>query len=160
LGFTTVADGRYQNSPEASTFLVKGKPQYLGAMAEVMMDQMETWRKMPESARTGQPASQETTDVEDNPFWHVLVPAIAALALPVAQGAADRLGIARATEPSWLDVGGGSGVWSAVWLKTNPKGHGFQLDWPTVNKIAREFVTKFGVNAGFETIDGDFHTVD
>ena len=37
---------------------------------------------------------------------------------------------------------------------------GFQLDWPVVNGIARDFVGKFGVGDRFETIDGDFHTTD
>src|SRR5579862_1088454 len=36
LGLLSLSNGRYANSPEASLFLVKGKPSYLGAMAEVM----------------------------------------------------------------------------------------------------------------------------
>jgi hypothetical protein len=51
-------------------------------------------------------------------------------------------------------------VWSAVWLPTNKQARGFQLDWPTVNKIAKGFVGKSGVADRFETIDGDFHTTD
>ena len=36
LGLLILSAGRYQNSPDASAFLVKGKSSYLGAMAEVM----------------------------------------------------------------------------------------------------------------------------
>ena len=96
----------------------------------------------------------------DNDFWHILVPAIASLSYPVAQMVTERLGIAKAGPIRWLDVGGGSGVWSAVWLKANSKAKGVQLDWPVVNRIAKDFVGKFGVGNRFETIDGDFHTVD
>ncbi len=160
LGLLTLSGGRYQNTPEASAFLVKGKPSYLGGMAEVFLDDLETWRKLPESAKTGLPVAQDTADVADNPFWHVLVPAIAALALPVAQVAADRLGVAKAGAASWLDVGGGSGVWSAVWLGANKLAKGVQLDWPQVNEIARGFVANFGVADRFHTIDGDFHSTD
>jgi hypothetical protein len=160
LGLLTLSGGHYRNSPEASAFLVKGKRGYLGPMAEVFMDDLETWRKLPESAKTGLPVAAHTADMADNPFWHVLVPAIASLSLPTAQMAADRLKLAEAGAVSWLDVGGGSGVWSAVWLGANKQAKGVQLDWPNVNKIAHGYVAGFGVVDRFHTIDGDFHFTD
>lgn len=160
LGLVTLANGRYANTPEASAFLVKGKPSYLGGMAEVMTDALTDWAKLPEAVKTGAPTGASTADMADNEFWHVLVPAIAALSFPVAQMAAERLGVAKAGAVKWLDVGGGSGVWSAVWLGANKEARGTQLDWPVVNKIARGFVAGFGVGDRFETIDGDFHTTD
>ena len=160
VGLLTLSEGQYRNSPDASQFLVKGKPSYLGGMAEVFLEDFVTWQKLPESAKTGLPSAANTPEVADNPFWHVLVPAIAALSFPVAQMAAERLGIAKAGAVSWLDVGGGSGVWSAVWLGANKQAKGTQLDWPNVNKIGREFVGGFGVADRFQTIDGDFHTTD
>ena len=160
LGMLTLSDGRYQNTPEASTFLVKGKPSYLGGMAEVFLDDFGTWQKLPEAAKTGLPTAPATTDVVDNPFWHTLVPAIAALSFPVAQFAGERLGVPTAGPISWLDVGGGSGVWSAAWLGMNNQATGYQVDWPTVNAIGCEFVKNFGVADRFKTINGDFHTTD
>ena len=160
LGFLTLSNGLYQNSADASAFLVKGKSSYLGGMAEVFLQDFPTWQNLPEAAKTGHPSARETADVADNPFWHVLVPAIAALSFPVAQMAAERLGVAKAGAVSWLDVGGGSGVWSAVWLGANKQATGYQLDWPNVNKIGRGFVSNFGVADRFQTIDGDFHTTD
>ncbi|MBZ5698522.1 MAG: methyltransferase domain-containing protein [Acidobacteriia bacterium] len=160
LGLLTLSEGRYQNTPDASLYLVKGKPSYLGAMAEVYLQDFPTWQKLPEAAKTGLPSAPDDSEVVDNPFWHVLVPAIAALSFPVAQMAAERLGIAKASAVSWLDVGGGSGVWSAVWLGVNKQATGTQLDWPNVNKIGRGFVASFGVADRFQTIDGDFHTTD
>jgi SAM-dependent methyltransferase len=160
LGLLSLSQGRYQNSPDASLFLVKGKPSYFGGMAEVFLQDFATWQNLPESAKTGLPGASNTADMADNPFWHVLVPAIAALSFPVAQMAAERLGIAQTGAVSWLDVGGGSGVWSAVWLGANKQAKGTQLDWPNVNKIARGYVAGFGVADRFQTIDGDFHTTD
>src|SRR6476661_7140837 len=160
LGLLNLSGGRYQNTSDASAFLVKGKPSYLGAMAEVMLEDFGTWQKMPEAAKTGLPSAANTTDMADNPFWHQLVPAIAALSYPIAQMSAERLGIAKAGAVSWLDVGGGSGVWSAVWLGANKQAIGTQLDWPNVNKIGRGFVSNFGVADRFQTIDADFHTTD
>ena len=160
LGLLNLSEGKYRNTPEASAFLVKGKPSYFGAMAEVFLEDFPTWQKMPDAVKSGTPSASNTSDVVDNPFWHALVPAIASLSFPVAQIAAERLGISKAGAISWLDVGGGSGVWSAVWLGANKQAQGTQLDWPNVNKIAREFVSGFGVADRFHTIDGDFHTAD
>jgi SAM-dependent methyltransferase len=160
LGLLTLSNGRYQNTPESSAFLVKGKPAYFGGMAEVMTGSLTDWATLPEAVKTGNPSAVATADMADNEFWHLLVPAIAALSFPVAQMAAERLSIAKAGAVSWLDVGGGSGVWSAVWLGANAQAKGVQLDWPMVNKIAKGFVSNFGVASRFETIDGDFHKVD
>jgi ubiquinone/menaquinone biosynthesis C-methylase UbiE len=125
-----------------------------------MTSSLPDWATLPEAVKTGSPTSEHTADVADNSFWHILVPAIAALSFPVAQMAAERLNIARAGAIRWLDVGGGSGVWSAVWLSANKQAEGVQLDWPVVNTIAKGFVGNFGVADRFVTIDGDFHTVD
>ena len=76
LGLLRLDAGKYQNTAEASAFLVKGRPSYLGAMAEVFLDDFGTWQKLPEAARTGLPTAPLTADVADNPFWHVLVTAI------------------------------------------------------------------------------------
>jgi hypothetical protein len=124
LGLVNQSGVNYVNSPEASFYLVKGKPAYLGGMAEVFMDELPVWAKLGEAVRTGAPQAPNTADVVENPFWEVLVPAIAALSAPVARIAAERLGIAQAGAISWLDVGGGSGIWSATWLSANPQARG------------------------------------
>ena len=160
LGLAVAAKGRYANAPDASTFLVRGKPSFFGGMAEVMCGSLVDWATLPEATKTGRPTAASSSDEPDNEFWHVLVPAIAALSFPVAQLAADRLRIAKAGAVRWLDVGGGSGVWSAVWLSANRKATGVQLDWPGVNRIAKGYVGGFGVADRFQTIDGDFHTTD
>ena len=160
LGVLTLSGTTYRNTPEAAAFLVKGTPSDFGALAEVFLEEFGTWQKLPEAVKTGLPTAPYTADVSDNPFWHVLVTAIAPLSFPVARIAADRMALETAGPISWLDIGGGSGVWSAVWLGINSEAIGCQLDWPRVNTIGREFVGKFGVGNRFKTIDGDFHTAD
>ena len=160
FGLITCENGRYDNTPEASTFLVEGRPSYLGGMAEVFLGEFPKWQRLPEAAQSGTPATTHTADVPDNEFWHKLVPAIAALGYPVAQFAAERLRIANRAAFTMLDIGGGSGVFSAVWLGANRQAQAVQLDWPQVNAIGRGYVAKFGVVDRFRTIDGDFHTAD
>jgi hypothetical protein len=63
LGLVTLSAGRYQNSPDASAFLVKGKPSYLGSMAEVFLHDFPTWQSLPQAAKTGLPCASNTSDV-------------------------------------------------------------------------------------------------
>lgn len=160
LGFLTLSGGCYRNAPDAAEFLVEGKPGYFGGFPKVMLAEFNEWQGLPEIARTGRPKMADTTDVQENPFWEDLVPAIAVLAVPVALAAAERLKLADAGPISIFDVGGGSGIYSALWLGINPKARSTQFDWANVNRIAKNIVGRHGVADRFRTVDGDFHTAD
>lgn len=158
LGLVRHDTGRYVNAPDASTFLVRGRPAYLGGFAHVLARGMAQWADLADVVRSGVPAG--SVEVEENPFWEVLVPAIAGLSIPVAHQAARSLRLAEAGPIRWLDLGGGSGVFSAIWLGHNRQARGVQLDWPNVNRVARDFVARHGVAERFETTDGDLHTTE
>ena len=159
LGLMTVSGGRYRNAPDAAEFLVEGKPGYMGGFAKVVFARSPGRTRLPDAVRTGQTEASEAEKPE-NPFWEELVPAIAVLSIPVILAAAERLKLAAAGPISILDVGGGSGVYSAIWLGMNPQARATQLDWPNVNRLARGFVGARGVADRFRTVDGDFHTTD
>src|SRR5258706_5051 len=97
---------------------------------------------------------------DNQPSPEKIMHLVAGLSFPGAAAAAARLGLAGAGPVSWLDVGGGSGVYSAVWLGMNKQARAVQLDWANVNRIAKGFVAKFGGADRFQTLDGDFHTTD
>jgi predicted O-methyltransferase YrrM len=160
LGLVELHDGNYRNSPEAVTFLVEGRPACLSGFAKVMLADMGNWVALPDAVRAGAPVKDATTDVADNPLWEELVPAIAPQSSPVAMIAGDMLRLAEAGEISILDVGGGSGVYSAIWLGLNPAARSTQLDWGPVNAIARRFVAERGAADRFTCVDGYFHTTD
>jgi ubiquinone/menaquinone biosynthesis C-methylase UbiE len=160
LGLIELIDGKYQNSPEASEFLVQGKPAYTGGFVKFHFADMARWSDMPEVVRTGIAIATDTADVAENPFWEQLVPAIAVLSVPSALTAADKLNLANAGPISILDVGGGSGVYSAIWLDMNPQASSTQIDWKNVNRIAGAFTAEHGAGDRFRTVDGDFHTID
>jgi hypothetical protein len=158
LNLVTVAEGKYANSPEAAAFLVEGKPSSLTGLARVALHGMPDWAKLSEAVKTGGPVMAQSIDAQDHPFWSILVTAIAPLAFPCAEAVVAQLDVARRGPLSILDVGGGSGIFSAVLLKANREARATQVDWPTVNAIARGFVAKLGVVDRFHTVDGDIHT--
>jgi hypothetical protein len=158
LGLVSLDHGRYANTPESSAFLVEGKPAYMGGFLKCEGLAMEQWMKLGDSVKTGAPFVDEVQ--EPSSFFEELVPAIAPLSMPAAQMAIGELGLATAGPQAILDVGGGSGVFSAFWLRANPHASSTQIDFPIVNRIAREYVGRYGVGDRFRTIDGDFHTTE
>jgi ubiquinone/menaquinone biosynthesis C-methylase UbiE len=119
---------------------------------------MEPWMRLGDIVRSGEPLGDQ--QAPDPGFFEELVPAIAPLSMPAAQLAATELRLASAGPISILDIGGGSGVFDAVWLRANPLATATQIDFPNVNRVAREYVGRFGVGDRFRTVDGDFHTTD
>ncbi len=158
LGLVELRDGRYRNTAEAAAFLVEGKPACLSDFAKLKLAHMGDLAALPEVVRAGGPVTDATVEVADNPHWEKVVQAIAAQSVPVATIAADLLRLAEAGEISILDVGGGSGIYSAIWLELNPAARSTQLDWGPINAIARRLVAERGVADRFTCIDGDFHT--
>ncbi|MFI7672160.1 methyltransferase [Actinophytocola sp. NPDC049390] len=160
LGLVEAHDGRYRNSPDAATYLVDGRPECLSDFARLKMGHMGALSDLPDVVRAGEPLTNAVVEVADNPHWERLVTAIAAQSAPVAAIAAETLRLADAGEISILDVGGGSGVYSATWLKLNPAARATQLDWRPINAIAARRLADQGVADRFTCIDGDFHTTD
>ena len=160
LGLIGMSGGAYRNTAESSAYLIEGRPTYIGGFAKLMLAEAGNWSALPQVIRTGAPVLAETYDVADNPFWEELVPAIAPVSAAAAKIAADTLRLAEAGEISILDVGGGSGIYSAIWLGINPAARSTQLDWGPVNAIARRMVGERGVADRFSCIDGDLHSTD
>ncbi|HEY0640307.1 MAG TPA: class I SAM-dependent methyltransferase [Pseudonocardiaceae bacterium] len=161
LELVEVRDGRYRNTPEAAAYLVDdGRPECLTSFATFKLAQMGTVVSLPDVVRLGGPVTDAAVTVADNPHWGKVVRAIAAQSVPVAMIAAEELRLAEAGAISILDVGGGSGIYSAIWLGLNPAARATQLDWGPINAIAREFLAERGLAARFTCVDGDLHTTD
>ncbi|PSL51673.1 ubiquinone/menaquinone biosynthesis C-methylase UbiE [Saccharothrix carnea] len=160
LGLVELSGGRYRNTPEAAAFLVEGRPASLSEFAKLKLGHMGALTALPDVVRAGGPVTDATVEVADNPHWEKVVTAIAAQSVPVAKIAAEVLGLADRGEVSVLDVGGGSGVYSAIWLSLNPAARSTQLDWGPINAIARRLLAEKGVADRFTCVDGDLHTAD
>lgn len=158
LGLVELRDGNYHNTAEAATFLVEGKPTCLSGFARFKLASMGELVALPNVVRNGGPVTDTVVEVADNPHWEKVITAIAAQSAPVAMIAADVLRLAEAGEVSILDIGGGSGIYSAIWLGLNPAARSTQIDWRPINAIARRLVAERGVADRFTCIDGDFHT--
>lgn len=160
LGIVEVHDDRYRNTAEASTYLVEGKRTSLSGYAGLKLGEMGKLSTLLDVFRAGGPVTDAMVEVADNPHWEEVVPAIAAHSVPVATAAAELLRLKEAGKISILDLGGGSGIYSAIWLEQNPAARATQLDWEPINAIARRLLKEQHLGDRFTCVDGDFHTAD
>jgi len=146
--------GRYTNTDEASTFLVSNAPGYIGGFAEMFQTDIARWAHLTEAVKTGKPPYHIYED-NDEMEWDQLVLNIASLAYPPANASAEHLGISSCGPFRMLDIGGGAGVYSVVWLSKNESGTATQIDRGKTNSVAKKYVQRFGVADRFSAIDGN-----
>ncbi|MEU3255384.1 class I SAM-dependent methyltransferase [Streptomyces sp. NPDC006997] len=160
VGLVELHGNQYRNTAEASAYLVEGKPASLASFARLKLTHMGAMADLAEVVRVGGPVANPVVEVANNPHWEGIVTAIAAQSVPAATLAAELLGLAEAGEISIFDVGGGSGIYSGIWLEANPAARATQLDWEPINAVARRLLAERGVADRFTCVNGDFHTTD
>ncbi len=160
VGLVELDESGYRNSADAAAFLVEGRPANLSGFAKLKLAHMTALAGLPDVVRAGGPLADAVVEVADNPHWEKLVKALAPQSVPVAEIAADLLRLAEAGEISILDIGGGSGIYSASRLAINPAARSTQIDWKPINAIASRLLAGRGVADRFTCVDGDFHTAD
>ena len=139
---------QYRNGEEADFYLVPGKLQYLGDFVLLGARSAHAWLQLAHVARGGQPVLSS-----DDGAWSDTVNAITPLTLAAARTAADTLAVAGAFE--LLDLGGGSGAFSAVWLSLSKQGRATHIDRPAVNQQAHAYTQRFGHGDRLQIVDGD-----
>jgi ubiquinone/menaquinone biosynthesis C-methylase UbiE len=151
------AQGRYSLTPESETFLVKGKPGFLGGLfhhsaAEIL----PKWMQLNEVVLTGQPVMAANEENEGSAFFTQLVEAIFPLSYPPAQTLAEALDVAHAKETiRVLDLAAGSGVWGIALAQKSPHIQVTAVDWAGVIPVTKQVATRFGVADRFRFISGD-----
>jgi predicted O-methyltransferase YrrM len=137
-GFCTVDAGRFANTPEAATFLVRGSPQYVGELVQTWPAWWHEVLHTAASIRTGTAqakvdyARMAPADLEAHyqSFHPVSVATGRELATRYDFSAAQPL----------LDVGGGTGGQTMALTEAYPQRRVTIVDLPTVTPITQRFV--------------------
>lgn len=161
LGLVTKSDGEYANTPETATFLVRGKPTYLGGLVQHTNQLWDNYRHTTEAVTTGRPPVAVNTQDDGEEFFVELVPQIFGNSYAQARAGAAALGIGETwTGAVVLDIGAGSGAWSLACLERDPTARAIAVDYPHVLAVTRQFAAKFGCAERYEYREGNFRDVD
>ncbi len=143
--------GRYENSPLASPWLVKGKPDYLGEAIVMLHERLyEPWGRLSRALETNRPTSFDSTigelfDALDDRTEEQtrFVAGLHAAGLLPARELARRFNFRRFTHLA--DLGGGSGIYALEVLRRFPKLKATLVERSQVCRIAQEYINASGL---------------
>jgi SAM-dependent methyltransferase len=148
---------RYANSPTTETFLVRGRPGYIGAGLQYAADLYPAWGRLTDLVRTGKaPLAPDTILGDDKEKTRHFVYAMHQRAQgigTVLPAVVDLAGCARL-----LDVGGGPGTYSMKLIAATPGLRSTVLDLPGVLAVTREIVDEAGYADRVELRPGNYLT--
>jgi SAM-dependent methyltransferase len=150
------AQERYTLTPESETFLVRGKPSYLGGFLRHSDQLIPKWLRLPEVVKTGKPATAMNQEGDGSEFFLEFVGDLFPVGYPSAQALAAAFPQARKV----LDIAAGSGVWSIPLAQNSKEVRVTALDWSGVLPATRRMTERMGVAAQYEFVAGDLNTAD
>jgi SAM-dependent methyltransferase len=147
---------------DAETFLVEGKPSYLGGFLAFHGSRIDgNWRRLTDCVRTGKPVVAVDRPEDGVPLWHELVDNLFNLNFP--PGAEAGREIARrhpSGEIRVLDVAAGSGVWGFAAATADARIRVVTQDLPETLTHARANARRMGLESRVEYLEGDLRTVE
>lgn len=139
----------YQNSQAAEDFLVIGKEGYVGDMLKRMNRSWDAWDGL-ENAIFGRRPELNWSEIPTLSMEESAYKRAAELAENVDLTGKRRL----------LDVGGGSGAYSAAFVNTYPGLEAVVFDLPGPVKVTKRLLEEKGMGDRMKTIEGDFEVDD
>lgn len=149
---------RYFLRPMSESFLVRGKPQYIGDFRHVALALWDGLAHLKETLKSGKPRSRLDTS-QQLEVWEKLVLGILPIAQPTATALCDILDIGGKRQGlRVLDIAGGSSIFGLTIVQRDPVAEVTQIDWPNVNAVAKKFGQERGLGERIRFIDGEFRT--
>ncbi len=154
LGFLSKQDGRFRNGAVADSHLRAGA-QYDSRTALLhYVTLWQRWSTLTDCVRRGTTLLERDMKQRGADWTEPFIAAMernASFRAPVVVGALDLDGVERV-----LDVGGGSGAYSAALLRKKPALEITILDLPNVTPLTRRYLAASGAGDRVHTVDGDF----
>jgi SAM-dependent methyltransferase len=162
-GILTKQEAHYGLTPDASIFLDRRSPAYVGCAARFLgsPDLVDCFKDLAQTVRRGGTGlRQDGLISNDNPVWvefaRSMAPLIAAPARDIA-----RLVESEGGRPiRVLDIAAGHGLFGIAFAKRNPNAEVVALDWENVLEVARDNARKAGVQDRFTAFPGSVFDAD
>jgi 2-polyprenyl-3-methyl-5-hydroxy-6-metoxy-1,4-benzoquinol methylase len=159
-GFLTKENGAYGLAPDASLFLNKRSPAYMGSAALFLAhsSHIQNYLDLTASIRKGGTVHQGNMDPE-NPIWVDFARYMAPMSA-LGAGALARVVATPGTPQKVLDIAAGSGAYGVEIAKLNPQAQVYGQDWKNVLTVSAETARAAGVGDRYHTIPGSAFEAD
>ena len=159
LGLLEETSGEFTLSALSDALLVPGNRAYLGDAIRYSDDLYNTWGKLEQALRDNEPQlpTKEYTG-EDEARTRHFVRGMHDRALGIGSSMVDLVDLSGRVQ--MLDVGGGPGTYSSLFVRNTPGLRATVLDLPGVVAIASEIVAEMGTGGQVSFLPGDFNSTE
>ena len=146
-------NGKFSNRPAGERFLVKGSPQYMQGLTH-FIDLWNSWSTLTEAVCYGNPAALQSIDDRDSESLDGFIAAMHERGYRQAPPVISMLNLSNVK--SVLDVGGGSGIFSMAFVKSEKGLKATVFDLPNVIQITRMYIGKEKLSKKIKTVPGNY----
>jgi precorrin-6B methylase 2 len=151
LGLLTKDKGLYSNTSLSQTYLVRGKPHYLGDLIHLLGNtQYQQWGNLKEAVVHNSPVETEVTDPESVLKF---IKAMHGLGVIQAEKLAELIDFSGTK--TLLDMGGGSSAYSLVLARKYPHLKAVVYDLPEVCDVAQKFIKQWKAESQVSVCKGN-----
>jgi ubiquinone/menaquinone biosynthesis C-methylase UbiE len=148
----------YRNSPDVDNFLIPGGAVDLTAALRGIQDVYCAWNRLSDFVRLGSPVMAQRSQSREGHPDHTAADVLSMHARALAMGRSVVRRLDLRSCKNLLDIGGGSGTYSALISLEFPHIHCTVLDLPEVTKIGSALIAQQGASHNVSMLAGDYHT--
>ncbi len=153
LGFLRKVHGKFFNSENASQYLVKNKPEFMGGLFH-SLGLWNTWSSLTESVKAGTSAAERKPSPGGVDWLESFIGAMHYRGVKEAKITALMLDLSASKK--MLDVGGGSGAFAMEFIKKNSSMSAVVFDLPNVIPITSRYVEQEKMDDKISYLSGDY----
>ncbi|NJD22360.1 MAG: acetylserotonin O-methyltransferase [Melioribacter sp.] len=153
LGFLRKVRGKFYNCENASQYLVKGKPEFMGGLYH-SLGLWNTWSSLTESVKAGTSASERKSSSSGISWSEAFIAAMHYRGVKEAKIISMMFELSEVKR--MLDIGGGSAAFSMEFIKQNPNMHAVVFDLPHIIPITKKYVDNEKLNNKIEFMEGNY----
>lgn len=153
MGLLTKTQGRYTNTPESKSLLVKDSPDYIGHIIMHHYHLVSAWSQLSKAIKSGQQVRERSSFSEGEERESFLM-GMFNLAMSIAPRVADQIDLSGRCH--LLDLGGGPGTYAIHFCLANPELTATVYDLPTTRPFALRTIERFGLSNRIDFMDGNY----
>ena len=153
LGFLRKVHGKFYNCENASNYLVKGKPEFMGGLYH-SLGLWDTWSSLTESVKKGTSVAERKSSLSGINWSEAFIAAMHYRGIKEAKIISMMLKLSNVNR--MLDIGGGSAAFSMEFIKAYPGIKAVVFDLPHIIPITKKYVDAEKMNYGIEFIEGNY----
>jgi len=153
IGLLKKEEKQFSNTVTAETYLVEGKPGYLGGLHHTS-NMWQNWTTLTEAVQKGKSVTRTTNRSNDMKWSEAFIAAMHYRAKNQAAAIIEHIDLSHVKK--LLDLGGGSGVYSMAFVTAKPEIKAVVFDLPHIVPITRDYIDNEGYTGSVEIMPGNY----